>query len=322
VSPTASLDPASFRHLLPEARVGEVEAVHPITMGLSGAAVYAVSTSRGPRILKVRGDGDDESWAQQLAVQRRAAALGVAPAILHVDEQARAVVAERVDGVPIAAALGDPAQRGRVLASVVDRLRVLHGADQAGVPARDPLVHALATWETQRDRPGLPAWCGPVPDIFDAIRATIAGDPRLGLSHNDLNPSNVLWDGARAWLVDWDVSGLNHPHYDLAALATFLALGTGPGLDLAALHDGAPLDAGAAARFAALRQLAALLCGLTLLRLVPDLAVRPAPTPADAPTLQAFYAALRQGALDLGAPVGRASFGLALLRVGVSANDG
>jgi thiamine kinase-like enzyme len=42
-------------------------------------------------------------------------------------------------------------------------------------------------------------------------------------SHNDLNPGNVVYDGARLWLVDWDAAFLADRYVDLATLANWFA---------------------------------------------------------------------------------------------------
>jgi len=312
--PRPSSDHAALLPLLPETRVGVVERLEPITLGLSGAGVYAVTTSRGACVLRVQGrQMDDASFAQQLRILRRAADAGIAPAVLHVDEAARAVVSVRVPGVPMAAALADPAQRGPVFASIVDRLRTLHALDASGVAERDPLAYARKAWEANRDRPGFPPWAASLAPTLEAIAATLAGDPRRVVSHNDVNPVNVLWDGKCAWLVDWEVAGLGHPYFDLATLALFLRVEDDVALQLVARHDGAPPDERSRASLRALRQLAGLLCGLTFLSLVDDLSVRPAPTRMDAPSLGDCYAAMRAGELDLQSALGRASMGLALL---------
>ena len=307
---------AAIAALLPEEHVGTVTAIQPISMGASGAGVYAVSTTRGELVLRVHPEGGDAShWTQQLSVLRRAAERGVAPALVYVDEAARAIVSTRVEGVagmPLAAALADPGQRGAVLASVVDQLRALHALDPAGVEERDPLAYARGQHATQRARPGFPAWAAALDPIFDAIEGTLARDPRRVVSHNDLNPGNILWDGARAWLVDWAVAGLAHPFYDLAVLAMFLQLDDATAHGLLAQYEQRPIVDGARATFAALRRLAALLCGLTFASLVPDLGL----LPASAPTLAAFYAEMRAGTLDLQDPRGRGAFALALLHLG------
>ncbi|MFO0952449.1 MAG: phosphotransferase [Isosphaeraceae bacterium] len=44
------------------------------------------------------------------------------------------------------------------------------------------------------------------------------------LCHNDLLPSNVLDDGERVWLVDWEYAGIGHPLFDLAGISANCAL--------------------------------------------------------------------------------------------------
>ena len=307
---------AHLAHLLPEAHVGIVRSIQPISMGLSGAGVYAVSSTSGELVLRVQPERADTTlWTQQLHVLRQAAERGVAPPILHVDEAARAVVSRRVAGVPLPAALVDPGQRGPAIASIVAQLRTLHALDGTGLAPRDPLAFTRAQLASQRTRPGFPAWAGELDAIFADAAAALAQDPRRVVSHNDVNPGNVLWDGTRAWLVDWEVCGLTHPFYDLAVLAVFLSFDDATAHGLLAMQEQRPIDDVEHATFATLRRLAALLCGLTFLSLLPDLGI----LPANAPTLAEFYAELRAGKLDLQQPGGQAAFALALLRVGVNA---
>lgn len=296
--------------------IGEVSAITPIRMGLSGAGVYAVTSERGEYVLRLQGDGaDDDFWSQHIRILRRAAECGVAPPIVHVDEDARAVISVRVAGVPLPAALGDPSQRERAITDVVARLRALHEIDATGITERDGVRFARGVWEQQRRRAGFPAWAAELGSAFDNIEAVLARDARRVVSHNDVNPGNVLWDGTRAWLVDWEVAGLWHPYYDLAAFTTFLAMDTERGYTLLALQEGSPVDAVARETFAAMRQLVALAVGSIFLSMVPELSVVSAPTRGDAPTQAECGAAMRRGELDLQTSAGRARFGLAFLRV-------
>jgi aminoglycoside phosphotransferase (APT) family kinase protein len=308
----------SLAALLPEAHLGKIDRIEPITVGLSGAGVYAVTASRGAFVLRIQPSADAATFAQRLLVLRRAAEIGVTPAVVHVDEPARATVTVRVQGPPLPAALSDPAQRERALASLVDRLHAVHALDPAGINESDPLGHVRTAWQQQHTRAGFPSWAQSLPATFEAIAAVLAGDTRRAVSHNDVNPMNVIWDGFRAWLLDWDVAGIGHPHYDLATLAMFLRLDDAVAFELAARHDGAPLDDRHRATFRALRQLVAVLCGLTFLSISEDLGARLAPTLQDAPSLGDCYGAMRTGTLDLGGAHGRTSFGLALLAEGLS----
>src|SRR3569832_2233305 len=245
--------PAEFApllSLLPEERVGAVENIEPITMGLSGAGVYAGSAARGAFVLRVQASNvAADAFAGQLRLLQRVATAGIAPAIVHVDQPARAVVSARVAGRPLGAALADPAQRPQAFASVIDSLRALHALDTTDVVTSDPVAYARA-------RPGFPDWAALQP-VIDGADAALARDARRVVSHNDMNPGNILWDGTRAWLVDWEAAGLNHPHYDLAAFAMFLRLENNSAFEQTTQHNNAPLAEQARATFKALRRLAA-----------------------------------------------------------------
>lgn len=52
-----------------------------------------------------------------------------------------------------------------------------------------------------------------------ALEAAV-GAIDLVFGHNDLLPANLLDDGERIWLVDWDYAGFNSPLFDLGGLAS------------------------------------------------------------------------------------------------------
>ncbi|MDB5352752.1 MAG: putative choline kinase involved in biosynthesis [Planctomycetota bacterium] len=39
------------------------------------------------------------------------------------------------------------------------------------------------------------------------------------LCHNDMLPANILDDGDRIWIVDWEYAGIGHPLFDLAGIS-------------------------------------------------------------------------------------------------------
>lgn len=311
--PALGPEHAAIAHLLPEQQVGSVTSIEPISTGASGASVYAVTTTRGELVLRVSGDRFAAHWAQQLLIMRRAADRGIAPAIAHVDEAAHAIASVRLQALPLAAALGNPTQRDAAIGSIVTQLRTLHAIDTTGVHERDPIAFAREQYAVQRVRPGFPAWLAVLDPIFDSAAAILARDRRRAVSHNDINPGNVLWDGARAWLVDWEVAGLAHPFYDLATLAMFIRLDDTAAHALLAMQEQRAIDDADRATFAALRRLAALLCGLVFTSMLPDLNA----LPNKPPTLLELYGELRAGKLSLQDANGRAAFAAALLRHGV-----
>lgn len=313
---TGTFDPSSLTHLLPTHVVGSPTSIVPIQLGLSGAGVYAVTTDRGEYFLRVQSAAANHAaWAQQLIVLRRASDAGIAPPIVHVDERARAVVSTRIGGVPLAQAAGDPRQRDAAVAGVIGQLRALHALDRSDVQELDGVAYARSEWHAQRQRAGFPSWVGDLAPALDEIAELLTKDSRRVVSHNDVNPGNVLWDGRKAWLIDWEVAALAHPYYDIATLTTFLNLDIEPAMGLLALQEQEWLDDGDRATFAALRRLVAIALGCTFFRLASEIGEDIVPSRDAAPTLADVYAGMRAGTLDLQSARGQVAFGLAFLRI-------
>lgn len=56
-------------------------------------------------------------------------------------------------------------------------------------------------------------------EINESLEAAV-GRIDLVFGHNDLLPANLIDDGQRLWLIDWDYAGFNSPLFDLANLAS------------------------------------------------------------------------------------------------------
>lgn len=59
--------------------------------------------------------------------------------------------------------------------------------------------------------------------VFDRLAAR---ERRMVLCHNDLNPSNIVDDGAELWLVDWEYGGRGDALLDVAGFLTLHHAGT------------------------------------------------------------------------------------------------
>ena len=62
--------------------------------------------------------------------------------------------------------------------------------------------------------------------ILDDVRTLVRriAPFRPVLCHNDLLPANLIDDGQRLWLIDWEYSGAGHPLFDLAHASTAAGL--------------------------------------------------------------------------------------------------
>jgi thiamine kinase-like enzyme len=56
-------------------------------------------------------------------------------------------------------------------------------------------------------------------DVAEELERAV-GEIDLVYGHNDLLPANLLDDGNRIWLVDWDYAGFNSPLFDLGGMAS------------------------------------------------------------------------------------------------------
>jgi aminoglycoside phosphotransferase (APT) family kinase protein len=200
-----------------------------VAAGMSGAGVYRVGDAH---VLKVSSE-PIEAWRHKLAIMRAAADAGLAPRVVHVDEEHRAIVSAYVTDRGLMPRLFDPQTRTAMIALFGRTLRRLHDLPVPDGPGADALALLRASAAACAASPRF------VTDAVQRILDVPAPPARaLVLSHNDVNPSNVVYDGERVLLLDWDVAMPNEPYYDLAAIATFLRLDETACLDLVAAHDG------------------------------------------------------------------------------------
>lgn len=280
--------------------------VTPLRGGASGAAVYRVEAATGTFVLKLH-HGPAEEWPGKLAIQRAAAAAGVAPTIVHVDEAQRAIVSELVVDHGFAPFYFDPSRRAVALEAIGALLRRVHALPPpAAAKVADPRK-MLASM--QADLAAAPAFVGEA--IARALAGDVPADRAPALCHNDVNPSNLVFDGERLFLLDWDTAGVNDPLYDLATVAMFLRMDEATCLRLISAHDGTPATV-VPPRFIALRRIVAAMCGAIFVRM--SGAASGPETVETVLALGDFYARLRAGSVSPATPDGMRMFGLALLK--------
>ncbi|MEP6832127.1 MAG: phosphotransferase [Gemmatimonas sp.] len=133
-----------------------------------------------------------------------------------------------------------------------------------------------------------------------------------------MNPTNLVFDGTRVMLLDWQTIAPNHPHYDLATAAMFFRFDEETSQKLLGIYHGVPVDA-LPQTFRYYRRLAAVLSGSAALRMARlrghaggDVAVDAALSLGD------VYQLLRSGSFDISSASGQWTFGLALVKEGIA----
>jgi Ser/Thr protein kinase RdoA (MazF antagonist) len=306
--------------LPPELR-GPETTISPIAMGFSGAGVYRVDTAAGSFALKLARPHDvDDDWRGALQIQRVAADAGLTPRIVHVDDVRRAVLTELVVDRVFPARYLDPRTHHLALAELGRIVRRIHALPMAGgVGARDPWQLLARLAGDLRSDFAVPGFCDEAMEA--ALAAAIpAGAHAPVLSHNDLNPSNLIYDGESLLVLDWSTAGPSDAFVDLATLAVFLRMDDPTCLGLLAAYEDAPPRESLPARFTYTRRLMAAVVGTMMLHLARRQG-HPGATPdetlASTTGLAEFYQSMRTGAANPATPDGQWAFGKALLKESV-----
>jgi aminoglycoside phosphotransferase len=299
---------------------GTTTTITRIAAGLSGAGVYRVQSAGQALVLKVSAAGETSAdWRSKLRLQELAAGAGLAPRVVHVEEAERAILSDFVADRGFRLFYNDPSSREAALASLGRMLRCMHELPlPPDAPPKDPLAF-LAMLGSALTGFALPAF---VQGALERVRAEVPPlrKRRLVFSHNDVNPTNLVYDGEHLFLLDWDTAGPNDLFYDLATLAVFLRMDEGTCRALLSAYEGAPV-AEVPAGFAYHRRLVAVLCGSAFLHLARQAGHAGASaevTLEDTPALADVYQQLRTGVLSLASAEGQWGLGLALFKTSAS----
>lgn len=309
---------ADLLDCLPDSLRAVAPTITRIGAGLSGAGVYRVEAGGAAYVLKVAADVPLEDWRARVATQQAAAAAGVAPAVLHVDEARRAVLSELVVDRGFPMLLMSPGTRPRALELLGTTLRRVHALPlPPAAELREPRDMLGTLWAHLAGFE-LPAFVG---DAVERARAEVP-PPREGavvLGHNDVNPSNIAYDGERLLLLDWDTSGPSDPLYDIATIAMFMRFDDDTCRAVLAAHDAAPV-ASLPPRIFYLRRIIAALCGCALLQILRR-AGHPGSTSEtleSTPALAEIHQRMRAGTISLATPQGQWTFALALVKTSLA----
>ncbi len=196
--------------------------IAPLTGGITNRN-YRVSTrGHGQFVVRIGRDIPEHGVLRfnELAAARAAFAAGISPEVIHAGDGC--LVSRFVDGkVYTPAQVRAPANLPRI----VDVVRRCH----RDVP-RYFNGPALIFWVFQVNRQYLRLLEARASNPFDAALASLAahnealsaglGPVDIVFGHNDLLAANLIDDGTRLWLIDWDYAGFNSPLFDLANLAS------------------------------------------------------------------------------------------------------
>jgi len=288
---------AAFSAAFGSAAVG---AISPMAGGATSASVYRVDLGERRYVLRVEGEPNPLRNPHQYVSMRIAAEAGIAPKIHYVDETAGIAVIDFIAQRPLNTYPGGPRGLAQALGELLCRLQA--------TPVFPSFVNypdIVARLFAHVRRSGLFT-----AGLLDAHVARLelhrqaydAGPRSLVSSHNDSIPGNILFDGGRLWLIDWESAYCNDPLVDVAIMLDNLAASSQLEFVFLQAWLGRPPDEALGARLGTIRALTRLYYAGVLLsasaaagRATPD-------GDLSAPDVAEFWQAIRDRRLQPGTP--------------------
>ncbi len=191
--------------------------LQPVTGGAS-AMIHRLDVAGRPYLLRIEApDGGLRDAKRGFACMHIAAEACVAPPVIHADPETGVAIMQFIALQPLDAYPGGPAGLVRGVGELIARLQ----AAPAFPPAGDYAVIIERVLDYVRGSPLFaPGLLDPHLERFQQVCEAYpwASSPGVSAS-NDPNARNVLYDGERLWLVDWELSFRNDPFVDVAILA-------------------------------------------------------------------------------------------------------
>ena len=287
----------------------------PVSGGMSGAGVWRIRVGGIAYILRLDAAPDPfRDPVRSHACLRIAAAAFLAPRVRHADAADGVVISDFIQ--PHSLAQDYPHAGYALVIELAQAIRVLHET-----PAFPPYVDYLDGMDRiiagHRALDVLaPEATAELFERYATLRAGYRTKPAdLVSSHNDLNPGNILYDGARLWIIDWEAAFLADRYVDLATLANWFT-GEAAGVDaLLATYFGRPAEPEERARFDLMRLVNHVFIGVMFLNVCA--AEQPGVPLTDrtlaGPSLEDFRRSLRTGTFDLASRDNRIAYGKARL---------
>ncbi len=229
---------------------------------------FRIVVRGSPYLLRINTRAGD--MTRHFACMQAAAQAGLAPRVLYACPEDRVSITDFVEAVPFSVA--------DALRRVPAALRALHALPPFPLAPfnttctfllnRGPVLDGFL----QKFRS---AGILPQPDLEELLAqyARLAAPlsslhPDLAPSHNDLfKPDNMLFDGNRLWLVDWEASFQNDRYADLAVVANMLVSNEADEQIYLQEYFGAPPNPYQSARFYLMQQLAHIFYAMAFLSL-------------------------------------------------------
>jgi len=228
--------------------VEEVEDIRTVASGLGSDLVFRIVVKQAPYVLRIITRVNEQTDpARQFTCMNAAAGAGLSPRVWYASIE---------DGVSITDFVeANPFPIKEALVRVPGTLRRLHALPRFPKTFNYVTAHKGFIWRfrTANLRPKQE-----IEEVFNRYEQLCAVYPRLEADmvscHSDLKPENIVFDGQRIWLMNWQVAFVNDRYFDLAIVANFVVADEEDERTFLEHYFGQPPDEYQRARFFLMRQ--------------------------------------------------------------------
>ena len=231
------------------------ENIQQLTKGLSGALVFKITVHGIPYLLRIITRSETRDKPEYYFDCLQAAANGgLAPAIHYLNIEDKISITDYIEDHYF------PVSEARI--KMADMLRDLHALPKFAYQlnyfgASDIFLQKFLASDIVPKNA--------TKDLFESYALIETAYPRndpdnLVSCHNDVKRDNIIFDGMRPWLVDWEAARLNDRYLDLAAIANFVVKNDIDETDFLNRYFGETLDEYKRARFFLMSQVVHMFC--------------------------------------------------------------
>jgi hypothetical protein len=228
--------------------VSAYEDIRKLTAGLSPDLIFRILVKGKPYLLRVITRTDTNYEPRHFACMKAGAEIGIAPRIRYMSIDDRILITDFIEAQPF------PLDKARLL--LADSLQRLHGLTP--FPKTVNWLEFVDVYVRRiRDAKILPeSVTGEIFQLYSRIMDVYPRAQDLVSCHNDLKPENIVFDGKKAWLVDWEAAFLNDRYLDLAVVGNFVLKNDRDEAEYLQTYFGEPAGEYRQARFFLMRQIA------------------------------------------------------------------
>lgn len=317
----------SMQSLIPASRLSAVEkallhsfntsVISDITLlkgGLSASSVYKIIIDGQSYVLKLDATGEPLNKTKgHPSSMEIAAKAGIAPPLYYLNTEDALTITGFIDPKPLRAVFTTPEILVGNLANTIRSIHALPPFSKG-----NNLLDTVDTLISQIKESPLftEIIFEDILAYYDLIRTHYPWqDTDTVPSHNDLNPNNIICDGEKIWIVDWDAAYQNDRYVDLAIAANFFVTNEINENKFLEAYFGNVLNEYIRARFFIMQQICRIVYAILMFKLANTAISTPAIDDHEmrSASLQTIGEQLGSGKLSLSSGKGQLLYGKALL---------